>query len=152
MSDTRWQRQKRLERWTGRSSADLDAEEFERAKTAGYEPGADGYMTGRDPRRVSPDELRSWVTSACRRLTLRAANASIVAPTARTRCVCVWRSPARPGRSAWARARGVPGPQRSGSRQCGKADDASPAKSILAPGESDKTRASDEEEVKEVVE
>ena len=42
MSETRWQRQKRLERWTCKRSADLDAEELEHAKVAGYEPGPDG--------------------------------------------------------------------------------------------------------------
>lgn len=30
MVETRWQRQKRLEQWTGKRSADLDAEELER--------------------------------------------------------------------------------------------------------------------------
>ena len=59
MSEARWQRQKRFERWSGKLSADLDAEEFERAKIAGYEPGPDGYMTGRDPRHMSPDELEA---------------------------------------------------------------------------------------------
>jgi hypothetical protein len=44
MIETRWQRQKRVERWTGKRAADLDAEELERAKIGGYEPGPDGYM------------------------------------------------------------------------------------------------------------
>ena len=49
----------RLERWAGKRSADLDAEELERAKIAGYEPGLDGYMTCRDPRQMTVAELEA---------------------------------------------------------------------------------------------
>jgi len=59
MIETRWQRQMQLERWTGKQAADLDAEELQRAYAGGYEPGQDGYMVGRNPRRMTVAELEA---------------------------------------------------------------------------------------------
>jgi hypothetical protein len=47
------------ERWIGKQAADLDGEQIAAARIAGYEPGPDGTMTGRDPRRMLPDELEA---------------------------------------------------------------------------------------------
>jgi DNA-binding transcriptional regulator YiaG len=56
---TRHGRERAREAWTGNRSADLSQDQFQAAARAGYEPGPEGYMTGRDPRRMSPDELRA---------------------------------------------------------------------------------------------
>jgi hypothetical protein len=43
------------ERWTGRRPVDMS--DAGRAMAAGYEPGPDGYYTGRDPRSMTQSEL-----------------------------------------------------------------------------------------------
>lgn len=47
------------ERWSGKRAADLDSGEQPRASSGGCGPGPDGTMTGRNPRRRSPDELEA---------------------------------------------------------------------------------------------
>jgi hypothetical protein len=47
------------EHWTGSRAADLNAEQLMRAKAAGYEPGPDGYMVGRDPRTMTASEFEA---------------------------------------------------------------------------------------------
>jgi hypothetical protein len=151
MTEPRWQRQKRLERWTGKRAVDLDAEELERAQLNAYEPGPEGYMTGRDPRRMSPDELEAMGhqrMSAQEALRLKCLDCCAGSSNEVRLCVAVtcpaW--PFRMGKSPW---RAKPSEQRlvamreSGRRLAGK------IKSGAA--EPDKTRASDEEEVEEVV-
>lgn len=54
---TRRERERQREAWTNVQAADLDEIALSRAAAAGYEPGPDGYMTGRDPRTMTPDEL-----------------------------------------------------------------------------------------------
>lgn len=54
---TRRQRERSRERWTGKRAADLDAEQLTQAGAAGYEPGPDGCMVGRDPRTMTQAEL-----------------------------------------------------------------------------------------------
>jgi len=58
MVETRWQWQKRLERWTA-NEPPISTPRSSRARLGGYELGPDGYMVGRDPRRMSPDELEA---------------------------------------------------------------------------------------------
>jgi hypothetical protein len=146
MVETRWQR---LERWTGKRSADLDTEELARARLGGYEPGPDGCMVGRDPRRISPAELKAMghqqmsAFDAVRRKCL-----DCCADSSHEVRLCVaitcpsW--PFRMGKSPW---RAKPSEERlvamreSGRRLVDK------IKSSAA--EPDKTRASDEEEVED---
>jgi hypothetical protein len=45
------------EAWAGRQASSLDDADVVRAHAAGYEPGLDGYLTGRDPRQMRQDEL-----------------------------------------------------------------------------------------------
>lgn len=45
--------------FTGRKAADLNDAEIAASWAAGYEPGPDGYMVGRDPRQMSPAELKA---------------------------------------------------------------------------------------------
>jgi hypothetical protein len=47
------------ERYSGRTASSLTPNEAAAAHAAGYEPGSDGSMVGRDPRRMSPDNLRA---------------------------------------------------------------------------------------------
>jgi hypothetical protein len=54
---TRRERERSRERWTGCKAPDLDAEQLTQAKAAGYEPGPDGYMVGRDRRTMTRAEL-----------------------------------------------------------------------------------------------
>lgn len=54
---TRRGREQSREHWTGKRAADLDQEQLTQAGAAGYEPGPDGYMVGRDPRMMTRDEL-----------------------------------------------------------------------------------------------
>ena len=56
---TRRQRERLRERWTGCKAADLSEDELARAWAAGYEPGPDGWMVGRDPRTMTQAELRA---------------------------------------------------------------------------------------------
>ena len=54
---TRHGRERVREVWTGVKVAGLTADEIAQARTAGYEPDGE-YFIGRDPRRMTPDELR----------------------------------------------------------------------------------------------
>jgi len=54
---TRRARERSRECWTGKRATNLDAEQRAQAWVAGYEPGPDGYMVGRDPRTMTPAEL-----------------------------------------------------------------------------------------------
>jgi hypothetical protein len=47
------------EGFTGRRASSLSAEEMAAAKTAGYEPGTDDCLIGRDPREMTQAELRA---------------------------------------------------------------------------------------------
>ena len=46
-----------IERWSGKRNADLSDPDRQLAREDGYEPGPDGYLTGRDPRTMKPVEL-----------------------------------------------------------------------------------------------
>jgi len=54
---TRRERERSRECWTGKRAADLNTEQRGQAWSAGYEPGPDGCMVGRDPRTMTPAEL-----------------------------------------------------------------------------------------------
>jgi hypothetical protein len=54
---TRRQNQIDRECWTGQRTADLNPDQLAAAKLAGYEPGPDQHIVGRDPRTMSPDQL-----------------------------------------------------------------------------------------------
>jgi hypothetical protein len=56
---TRRGRERIREVFTGCKASSLSEDDLERASAAGYEPGSDGYMAGRDPRQMTPDELRA---------------------------------------------------------------------------------------------
>jgi hypothetical protein len=56
MSETRREREKRLERWTGVRVADCSPGQIAEAAAAGYEPDGDHFI-GRDPRRMSAGEI-----------------------------------------------------------------------------------------------
>jgi hypothetical protein len=56
---TRRQHEQLRERWTGLRAVDLNTEQLAEASVAGYEPGPDGYMVGRDPRAMSLAELEA---------------------------------------------------------------------------------------------
>ena len=56
---TRRQQQQQRERWTGQRAVDLDEAELTRAAAGGYEPGPEGYMTGRDPRAMDRAEFEA---------------------------------------------------------------------------------------------
>ena len=57
---TRRGRERLREVWTGARVERLSAEQMEAAKKAGYEPGEGGeWFVGRDPRRMTQDELRA---------------------------------------------------------------------------------------------
>jgi hypothetical protein len=51
------ERERERERWAGRKGAELSAAQLVQARAAGYEPGDDGYMVGRDPRAMTAAEL-----------------------------------------------------------------------------------------------
>lgn len=54
---TRRGRERVREVWTGCKGSTLSEDDIARARGAGYEPGPDGYLAGRDPREMIPDEL-----------------------------------------------------------------------------------------------
>lgn len=58
---TRRARERARERFTGRKVSSLSPEECEAAHAAGYEPHGSGhdYLAGRDPRKMTQDELRA---------------------------------------------------------------------------------------------
>jgi hypothetical protein len=56
---TRRGRERVREVWTGCKASSLSEDDLARAGAAGYEPGPDGYLVGRDPRQMSQDELRA---------------------------------------------------------------------------------------------
>ena len=57
---TRRGRERLREVWTGARVESLSAEQLEAAKMAGYEPGeSGGRLVGRDPRKMTQDELRA---------------------------------------------------------------------------------------------
>lgn len=56
---TRRGRERTREVFTGCKVSSLSEDDLERAHAAGYEPGPDGYLVGRDPRTMTPDELRA---------------------------------------------------------------------------------------------
>jgi hypothetical protein len=57
---TRRGRERLREVWTGARVERLSAEQLEAAKKAGYEPGEGGeWFVGRDPRKMTQDELRA---------------------------------------------------------------------------------------------
>ena len=57
---TRRGRERLREVFTGRRVSGLSSEEAARARQAGYEPsGVDDWLTGRDPRKMAPAELRA---------------------------------------------------------------------------------------------
>lgn len=49
----------RPERWTGKRAADFTDDDRKQAHAAGYEPGPDGYMVGRDPRQMTVAEIEA---------------------------------------------------------------------------------------------
>src|SRR5215472_3550002 len=102
------------ERWAGRRAADLDSEDQQRAYAGGYEPGPDGTMTGRDPRRMSPGQLEAMGhqrTSAQEALRQKCLDCCAGSPNEVRLCVAVacpsW--PFRMGKSPW---RSVPSDDR----------------------------------------
>jgi hypothetical protein len=56
---TRRGRERAREVWAGCKVSSLSEDELDRAHAAGYEPGPDGHLVGRDPRTMTPDELRA---------------------------------------------------------------------------------------------
>jgi hypothetical protein len=139
------------ERWTAKRAADLDGEQIAAARIAGYEPGPDGTMTGRDPRRMSPDELEAMGhqrMSVIEALRLRCLDCCAGSPNEVRLCVAVacpsW--PFRMGKSPW---RPKPSEGRLAAMRERGRQLAGKIKSGAA--EPDKTRASNEEEVEEVV-
>ena len=50
---TRRERERSRECWTGCRAAELSGAQLTAAKAAGYEPGPDGWLVGRDPRAMS---------------------------------------------------------------------------------------------------
>ena len=56
--ETHREREQRVEHWASVPVADCSPDDLERARAAGYEPDGE-WLTGRDPRRMSQDELRA---------------------------------------------------------------------------------------------
>jgi hypothetical protein len=56
---TRRGRERVRDVWTGCPVEEATPAQIEQARKAGYEPGPEGYFVGRDPREMTPDELRA---------------------------------------------------------------------------------------------
>ena len=56
---TRRGRERTREVFTGCKVSSLSEDDLARAHAAGYEPGAEDRLVGRDPRTMTPDELRA---------------------------------------------------------------------------------------------
>ena len=56
---TRLGRERVRELFTGCRVSSLSEDDLARAQAAGYELGADGHLVGRDPRRMTQDEIRA---------------------------------------------------------------------------------------------
>ena len=114
---------RRREHWTGCKAAELDAGALSRAKVAGYEPGPDGYMTGRDPRTMTPAELVAIGHSAMSPMeAIRAKCLDYCAGSYEVRlCVAItcpsW--PFRMGASPWKAPRRLSETQRAAARERG---------------------------------
>jgi hypothetical protein len=52
-------RERQRQLWTGRKVIGLGEEQLVEARRAGYEPGPDGYMVGRDPREMTQAEAEA---------------------------------------------------------------------------------------------
>jgi hypothetical protein len=55
---TRRERERHREIWTGRRVSELSAQDVARAAAAGYEPDG-AWLVGRDPRKLTQDELKA---------------------------------------------------------------------------------------------
>ena len=95
------------ERYSGRAAASLTAGEAAAAHAAGYEPsGTDDWLIGRDPRRMSQDELRAMgheAMSPLAALRLRCLDCCAGSPDEVRKCVAMacpsW--PFRTGKNPW---------------------------------------------------
>ena len=56
---TRRRSERAREVWTGRRVSELSAADVEAARAAGYEPGGDGWLVGRDPREMGREEIEA---------------------------------------------------------------------------------------------
>ena len=123
---TRRGRERARERWAGIKNGDLDESRRQDAYADGYEPGPDGYMTGRDPRTMSPVELTGLghkSMSPQDALRLKCLDCCAGSPNEVRLCVAItcpnW--PFRMGKSPWKVPRRLTEEQQQAARERGRA-------------------------------
>jgi hypothetical protein len=122
--ETRREREQRLEHWSSVRVASCSPDDLAAARAAGYEPDGDGeWFVGRDPRRMTQDELQAIGLEPMSPLDAIRAKCLDCASTSEEvrKCVAVtcpnW--PFRTGKHPWIGPRVLTDEQREAARQRG---------------------------------